>query len=34
LGQHGLIQQEGAHLTVLPAGMLLLDHILAELVAA
>jgi oxygen-independent coproporphyrinogen-3 oxidase len=34
LSQHGLIRQEGSHLTVLPDGMLLLDRILAELVAA
>lgn len=34
LSQHELIRQEGSHLTVLPDGMLLLDRILAELVAA
>lgn len=34
LRQHGLIGQKGSHLTVLPEGMLLLDRILAELVAA
>lgn len=34
LRQHGLIGQKGSHLTVLPDGMLLLDRILAELVAA
>jgi len=34
LSQHGLIRQEASHLNVLPDGMLLLDRILAELVAA
>jgi oxygen-independent coproporphyrinogen-3 oxidase len=34
LRQHGLILQDGSHLIVLPDGMLLLDRILAELVAA
>jgi len=32
LEQHGLLRSEGDHLTVTPAGMLLLDRILGELV--
>jgi len=34
LSQHGLILKDVSHLIVLPDGMLLLDRILAELVAA